>query len=90
MLTKLKQALSLAIIALGVILSLRNNAPVQVDAVVWQSPQISLGVLLMLTLFIGCLIGVLVNVFWLWQLKHQRNRLKKQLDSAIKRFESLQ
>ncbi len=83
-------ALSLVVLSLGVVLSLRNNAMVEVDAVVWQSPQVSLGVLLMLTLFAGCVLGILANVFWLWRLKHQRQKLQKQLSSAVQRLESLQ
>jgi len=32
----------------------------------------------------------MANSLWLWQVKRQRNKLKKQLDSAVKRFEQLQ
>ena len=77
-------------IGLGWLISVNNSALVQVDVVIWQSPEVTLGLIIMLTLFVGCLMGVLVNSLLLWQYKRQRNKLKKQLDSALQRFEQLQ
>lgn len=83
-------SLILSAIGLGWLVSVNNAALVKVDVVIWQSPEVTLGLILMVTLFVGCLMGVLVNSLLLWQFKRQRNKLKKQLDSALQRFEQLQ
>jgi len=80
----------LSAIGLGWLVSVNNSELVQVDLVIWQSPEVSLGLILMVTLFVGCLMGTLVNSLLLWQFKRQRNKLKKQLDNALQRFEQLQ
>ncbi len=80
----------LLILVLGIVISLRNPELVTVDFVWLRSPQLSLGLLLVITLFMGCLMGVFANVFWLWRVKSQRNKLKKELTSSHKRFEQLQ
>ncbi|OUR67754.1 hypothetical protein A9Q73_04875 [Bermanella sp. 47_1433_sub80_T6] len=83
-------SLSLMILAAGVVINLRNPELVTLDMVLWRSSEYSLGLLLVAALFVGCLLGILANSLWLWQVKRQRNKLKKQLDSAVKRFEQLQ
>ncbi len=77
-------------VVVGIVLGIRNPDPVTLDMVVWRSSEYSLGILLVVTLLAGYLLGVMANSVWLWQLKRQRNKLKKQLDSAVKRFEQLQ
>jgi len=77
-------------VAVGAILGIRNPELVTLDLVVWRSSEYSLGILLMVTLLSGYLLGVMAKSLWLWPVKRQRNKLKKQLDSAVKRFEQLQ
>jgi len=77
-------------VAVGAVLGIRNSEPVSLDVVVWSSSEYSLGILLVVVLLLGYLLGVMANGLWLWKLKRQRNKLKKQLDSAVKRFEQLQ
>ena len=83
-------SLLLLILVLGIVVSLRNPELVTVDFVWLHSPQLSLGLLLVMALFIGCLMGVFANTFWLWRVKSQRNKLQKELTASHKRFEQLQ
>ncbi|MEH6346652.1 MAG: LapA family protein [Bermanella sp.] len=83
-------SLILSAIGLGWLVSVNNSGLVKVDVVIWQSPEVTLGLILMVTLFVGCLMGILVNGLLLWRFKRQRNKLRKQLDSALQRFEQLQ
>jgi|GEM_PF-1833870 len=77
-------------VVVGIVLGIRNPELVTLDVVVWRSSEYSLGVLLVVALLLGYLLGLTANSLWLWQVKRQRNKLKKQLDSAVKRFEQLQ
>ena len=78
------------ILVVGVVINLRNPELVELDIVLWRSAEYSLGLLLVAALFVGCLLGIIANSLWLWQLKRQRNKLKKQLASAVQRCEQLQ
>ena len=75
---------------LGLLASANNSKLVQVNVYNWESPEASLGSVLVITLALGCLIGMIVNSVVLWRFKRQRNKLKSQLDSALLRFEKLQ
>ncbi len=85
-------SLSLVLIpvAVGLVLGFRNSEPVSLDVVVWRSSEYSLGILLVVVLSLGYLLGVMANSLWVWKLKRRGNKLQKQLDSAVKRFEQLQ
>lgn len=74
----------------GVLLTLNNKQAVSVDMILWQSPTVPLGMLMVLVLFVGCLGGVLMNSWLVMRLSQQRRKLQKQLDQASKRFEQLQ
>lgn len=75
---------------LGLLASMTNSDLVQVNMHIWKSPEAPLGLVLAITLAAGCMLGVLVNSVVLWQFKRQRNKLRKQLDNALQRFEKLQ
>ncbi len=77
-------------ILMGLLASMINPDLVQVNMHIWKSPEASLGLVLAITLAMGCLLGVLVNSVVLWKSKRQRNKLRKQLDNALQRFEKLQ
>lgn len=80
----------LLMFVVGVLLTLNNKQPVSVDIILWQSPSLPLGVLMVLVLLIGCMAGVLMNSWLVMRLSRQRSKLQKQLDQASKRFEQLQ
>ncbi len=82
--------LLLAIMGVGIVLVLSNSQLVSLDVVVWSSSEYPLGLLLAAALFVGCLLGVFGNSLWVWQLKRQRSKLQKELDSAVKRIDQLQ
>ncbi len=88
--TLISLSLSLGVLAVGLVLNIRNPDLVSLDVVVWRSSEYSLGLLLAATLLFGCLLGIMANSLWLWQVKRQRNKLQKQLDNTVKRFEQLQ
>ncbi len=82
--------LILAFVGVGLVLVLSNPKLVSLDVVIWSSSEYPLGLLLAAALFVGCLLGIFGNSVWVWQLKRQRNKLQKQLDGAVKRFDQLQ
>ncbi len=88
--TLISLSMFLGVLAAGLVLGLSNSELVNLDVVVWHSSEYSLGLLLVVALLFGCLLGIMANSLWLWQVKRQRNKLQKQLDSAVKRFEQLQ
>jgi uncharacterized integral membrane protein len=90
---RLRAFLTLCIILLvvfcGVVFTLNNPLIVQSNLIFWQSPEMPLGVLMSITLFIGSGLGIAINTAISWRLIRQRNALQKQLDQSQKRFEQL-
>jgi len=82
--------LALIIISVGIVLTLRNSEIVSVNMVFWQSPDASLGIVLVASLLIGCLLGMLINGLWLLKATRKSQKLQKQLDQSIKRLEQIQ
>jgi uncharacterized integral membrane protein len=91
---KIRAFLTLLIILLvvfcGIVFTLNNALVVQSNLIIWQTPEMPLGVLMTITLLLGCSLGLLANTLLSWRLIRQRNELKKQLDQSQKRFEQLQ
>ncbi|NVK39536.1 MAG: LapA family protein [Gammaproteobacteria bacterium] len=83
-------ALALLVILCGIVLTLRNGQMVELNLVLWQSPSLSLGILVVVSLLVGCLLGMLINSLWLWRVTRKSQKLQKQLDQSIKRLEQLQ
>ncbi len=83
-------ALALLVILCGIVLTLRNGQMVELNLVIWQSPSLSLGILVVVSLLVGCLLGMLINSLWLWRVTRKSQKLQKQLDQSIKRLEQLQ
>lgn len=82
--------LALLVVFCGVVFTLNNPNAVQPNFLLWQAPELPLGVIMMVALLLGCLLGVLANSVWTWRIIHQKNKLQKQLDQSQKRFEQLQ
>jgi uncharacterized integral membrane protein len=91
---KIRAFLTLLIILLvvfcGIVFTLNNALVVQSNLIFWQTPEMPLGVLMTITLLLGCSLGLLANTLLSWRLIRQRNELQKQLDQSQKRFEQLQ
>ena len=83
-------AIALVVIGCGMALTLRNAQLVEIDLFVWHSPSFSLGTLLVVSLLIGCILGMLINSVWLWRVTRKSQKLQKQLDQSIKRLEQIQ
>jgi uncharacterized integral membrane protein len=83
-------ALALLIIGCGIVLTLRNGESVTLDLVFWQSPSLSLGIVVVVNLLIGCVLGMLINSLWLLRMTRKSQKLQKQLDQSIKRLEQIQ
>ena len=82
--------IALIIILAGIVLTLRNSDLVSVNLVLWQSPTLSLGILMVVCLLMGCILGMLINSLWLLKATRKSKKLQKQLDQSIKRLEQLQ
>jgi uncharacterized integral membrane protein len=80
----------LLIIGCGIVLTLRNGESVTLDLVFWQSPSLSLGIVVVVNLLIGCVLGMLINSLWLLRMTRKSQKLQKQLDQSIKRLEQIQ
>lgn len=87
--TYLLMLVVLLIVLCGVALTLSNPGVVTLDLVLWQTGELTLGVLLTLTLLFGVLVGTFINQFVVWKHKAERSKLQKQLDQSLKRMEHL-
>lgn len=74
----------------GAVITFNNAQPVALDLLLWQSPQLALGILTLVVLLVGLALGFAINILWSWRLIQQKAKLQKQLDQALKRFEQLQ
>ncbi|MGR6874285.1 LapA family protein [Pseudomonas sp. HK3] len=83
-------AFALIIIGCGIVLTLRNGQLVELDLIFWQSPPLSLGIVLVVGLLIGSILGMLINSLWLLRVTRKSQKLQKQLDQSIKRLEQIQ
>ena len=81
---------ALIVIGCGITLTLENAQLVELDLFFWQSPALSLGTVLVVSLLIGCILGMLINSAWLWRVTRKSKKLQKQLDQSIKRLEQIQ
>lgn len=82
--------IALVIILGGIVFALRNGQIVELNLVIWQSPPISIGILMVVFLLVGTLLGMLINSLWLLKVTRKSQKLQKQLDQSIKRLEQLQ
>ena len=80
----------LAIALCGVVVAVYNPEMVQMRLYIWNSPELRLGILLLIMLLLGVVLGVFANSYVTWKLSLQKKKLQKQLDQALKRFEQLQ
>lgn len=83
-------AVAFILVACGIVLTVRNAQIVELNLEFWQSPPLSLGIVIMVTLLIGCLLGMLINSLWLLRVTRKSQKLQKQLDQSIKRLEQIQ
>jgi uncharacterized integral membrane protein len=88
--TFLNLSIILMVVFCGIAFTLNNALVVQSHLIFWQTPEMPLGVLMTITLLLGCGLGMLANTLLSLRLIRQRNELKKQLDQSQKRFEQLQ
>jgi uncharacterized integral membrane protein len=88
--TFLNLSIILMVVFCGIAFTLNNALVVQSNLIFWQTPEMPLGVLMPITLLLGCGLGMLANTLLSLRLIRQRNELKKQLDQSQKRFEQLQ
>jgi len=82
--------LIIATLVLGILVAMNNPALVQLTFLDWQMPGLSLGALVLLVFGAGCLLGLSVNLLWVWKLQAARRRLTKELRNTVKRVEQIQ
>ena len=81
---------AVAALLLGVLIALNNPDVVNLSFLYWQLPALPLGTLVLLIFGAGCVLGLSVNLFWVWRLQASRRRLTKELQNTVKRVEQLQ
>lgn len=79
-----------ATLLLGIVIALYNKDFVSLSFLDWQLPGLSLGVLVLLVFAAGCILGLSVNLVWVWRLHAARRRLTKELQNTVKRVEQIQ
>ncbi len=82
--------ITLFALGLGIVIALYNSAEVSLDLWQWQLMPMSLGMLVLLVFALGCLIGLSINMVWVWRLQAARRRLSKELQNSVKRVEAAQ
>jgi uncharacterized integral membrane protein len=82
--------IALTVIGGGIVLAISNAQLASIDLVFWQSPSLSLGVIVVVTLLVGCILGMMINSLWLLRMTRKSQKLQKQLDQSIKRLEQIQ
>lgn len=63
---------------IGILFTGRNDQPVAVDFILFQSPAWSLGLWLLLALLTGAVLGILASGFSLFRLRLRNRRLLKE------------
>lgn len=90
----LKAFLSLvaAIVTLvfGMLIAMNNPDLVSLSFLHWQLPGLPVGTLVLLVFGLGCVLGLAVNLVWIWRLQVARRRLSKELQNTVKRVEQIQ
>ena len=66
------------LLVIGVVFTVRNDQSVAVDFLLFQTPAWSLGLWLLLALFLGASLGVLASGFSLFRLRLRNRRLAKE------------
>jgi len=82
--------LGVATLGLGILIATNNPEVVQLSFLQWQLPGLSLGTLVLVIFAGGCLLGLSVNLVWIWRLQAARRRLTKELKNTVKRVEQIQ
>mgnify|MGYP001950710363 CR=1 FL=1 len=76
------------LLVIGVVFTLRNDQPVTVDFLLLQTPAWSLGLWLLLSVFLGAALGVLASSFSLFRLRLRNQRLAKEKKRQTQELET--
>lgn len=82
--------LAISTLVLGILVAVNNPTLVELGFLSWQLPALPLGTLTLTVFGLGCLLGLSVNLIWIWRLQSARRRLSKELQSTVKRVEQIQ
>lgn len=82
--------LAILTLVLGILVAVNNPTAVELGFLAWHLPSMPLGTLTLMVFGIGCLLGLSVNLLWIWRLQAARRRLSKELKNTVKRVEQIQ
>lgn len=82
--------LTVAALLLGILIAINNPDQVHLSFLEWQLPDMPLGTLVLLVFVTGAVLGLSVNLLWIWRLQMARRRLAKELSNTVKRVEQIQ
>ncbi|RDL43433.1 LapA family protein [Marinomonas piezotolerans] len=93
MLKWLKRALLIFVLALflfiAIFFAIRNGQPVSIDLVLWQGPELSVALYMIISLALGILIAVGLSSVLLFRLEQQARRLRKKMAKQQAELDSL-
>lgn len=72
----------LALLLVGARLAEQNQQPVQVDLLLWQSPEVSLGLVICLALLAGVVLGLLAFMPSILMVRARLRRTQNKLGKA--------
>lgn len=73
----IKCLMAIAIAAIGAMFALRNNQNLSIDFILLRSPEISLGLWLLIFLFVGSFLGLLASSFIIGTYRRKLAQFKK-------------
>ncbi len=79
----------LLLFVLGILFIARNQEPASVDFLLFQTPELSVGLWLLLSLTLGALLGVLISSFSLIRLRVRNRRLAREKEASSQELRSL-
>ncbi len=82
--------LAVSTLLLGILVAVNNPVLVELGFLSWQLPAMPLGTLTLVVFGLGCVLGLSVNLVWIWRLQSARRRLSKELQATVKRVEQIQ
>jgi len=74
---------------IGILFVARNDESASVDFLLFQTPELSVGLWLLLSLAFGALLGVLLSSFSLLRLRVRNRRLAKEKEASSQELRSL-
>lgn len=82
-------AIGLSVVLIGVLVSINNSHLTRVDLYWWQAPELPLGTVILIVLFVGAVLGILASSAVVWRMRRKNKQLQKQMKNVQTRLDHL-